>query len=167
MPIGLVVILAFTGFSMFWTYSMYRIDSDNVTKLTQQYNEISEELSILRDASNETKNKFVVLSWHEQIGFMWDKWVNVSSYEVGYLYYNTEAGSGSANLVLIFPGAPSSVQNVIPGTLQSSLNVQIGAPNSGVLKFDIQGQQMYIELNSIESTPYDWIRTSLSLYLVG
>jgi len=149
------------------TYSIYRTYSEDIAKLIEQYDDISENLTNLTRVQPE--NKYVVLAWHERIDnpIEWSKWVDVSSYEVGYLFYNTEAGSDDVTLIIGFPGVPSDIENVYPGTLYSDINVQIGAPREGVLKFDIQGDAAYIHIVSISTMEYDWITTSLSLYLVS
>lgn len=163
----LIVVLIFSGFSLFLTYSIYRTYSDDISRLTEQYDSISENLANLTRAQPE--NKYVVLAWHERIDdpIEWSKWVDTSSYEVGYLYYSSEAGSDDVTLSIGFPGVPSDIENVFPGTLYSLIDVQIGAPREGVLKFDIQGDAVYIHIISISIMEYDWITTSLSLYLVS
>jgi len=164
--VALVLILIFTGLSFFWTYSVYRTYSSDVAGLTEQLNSISKNLTNITNA--QPKNKFIVLAWHKQIPvFGLDQWINVSSYEVGYLYYYTEAGSNDAMLSIEFPGTPSNVENVFPGTLYSMLDVQIGAPRRGVFKFDVQAAELRIYLYAMSKTQYDWIKTSISLYLVA
>ena len=165
LSVASIVILIFSGLSLFLTHSIYRTYSNDIAKLTEQYDRISENLTNLTIANPE--NKFIVLAWHEEIEFLWGKQIDVSSYQVGYLYYSTEAGSTDATLMIGFNGAPTDVQNVFPGTLYSMIHVQIGAPRNGVFKFDIQGQLMHIDLAAISVMEYDWIRTSLSLYLVS
>ena len=165
--VALIVILIFSGLSLLWTYSIYGTYSNDIAKLTEQYSSISESLTNLTETQPE--NKYIVLAWHERIDnpIQWSKWVDASSYEVGYLYYSTEAGSDDVTLSIGFSGVPSDIENVYPGTLYSYMDVQIGAPRNGVLKFDIQGKQMCIHTVAISIMEYDWIRTSLSLYLVN
>lgn len=161
LSILLITILIFVGFVVYEFDKM----ANKIAKLTEQYHDISQRITQM---TNETlKNKFVILAWHKKIEFQWSKWIDVSNYTVGFLYYFTEDGSDDASLLLGFHGVPTNIENVFPGTLYSTLNLQIGAGKQGVFKFDIQAPSLFIELYAISTTPYDWIKTSLSLYLVS
>lgn len=165
MIILIVCVLVLGGVSIVQTERILQLSRRVEDTEHSHYNDLSEDLNTLADA--QPTNKLIILAWHEKINVTWHgESMNVCSYEVGYLYYSTEAGSDNAMLYIGFPGDLGKI-NLWPGELYSKVELQIGAPAKGVFRFDIQSPWMYIGLYSMSTMEYDWIQTSLSVYLVG